>query len=145
MSPAKIVQEEIKQDNKHFSAVYLETKNAGLILLSEGEDQLGTLAVAIPQKQKMVGPPLSSILLGDRNVITARLFAERLAQKMNKIGLASIFIKSISEREAGPILVKLFEKTMKKEETKNEPTKISGGKRERRENSSHKRPSLTSL
>ncbi|MGD8543755.1 MAG: hypothetical protein PVG48_01390 [Candidatus Bathyarchaeota archaeon] len=118
MSPAKIVQKEIEQDNKHFSAVYLETRNAGLILLSEGEDQLGTLAVAIPQKQKMVGPPLSSILLGDRNVITARLFAERLAQKMNKIGLASIFIKSISEREAGPILVKLFEKTMKKEENK---------------------------
>jgi hypothetical protein len=118
MSTAKIVQEEIEQDNKHFSAVYLETKNASLILLSEGEDQLGTLAVAIPQKQKMVGPPLSSILLGDRNVITARLFAERLAQKMNKIGLASIFIKSTSEREAGPILVKLFEKTMKKEENK---------------------------
>jgi hypothetical protein len=37
---------------------------------------------------------------------------------MNKIGLASIFIKSTSEREAGPILVKLFEKTMKKEENK---------------------------
>jgi len=118
MSPAKIVQEEIEHDNKHFSAVYLETKNAGLILLSEGENQLGTLAVAIPHKQKMVGPPLSSILLGDRNVITARLFAERLAQKMNKIGLASLFIKSISEREAGPILVKLFEKTMKKDENK---------------------------
>lgn len=118
MSPAKIVREEIEENNQHFSAVYLETKNASLILLSEGEDQLGTLAVAIPQKQRMVGPPLSSILLGDRNVITARLFAERLAQKMNKIGLASIFIKSISEREAGPILVKLFEKTMKKEENK---------------------------
>jgi hypothetical protein len=118
MSPAKIVREKIEQNNQHFSAVYLETKNASLILLSEGEDQLGTLAVAIPQKQKMIGPPLSSILLGDRNVITARLFAERLAQQMNKIGLASIFIKSISEREAGPILVKLFEKTLKKEENK---------------------------
>lgn len=118
MSSAKIVQEKIEENNKLFSAVYLETKNACLILLSEGEDRLGTLAVAIPQKQKMVGPPLSSILLGDRNVITARLFAERLAQKMNKIGLASIFIKSIDEREAGPILVKLFEKTLKKEENK---------------------------
>jgi len=117
MSPAKVVREKIEERDKVFSAVYLEVENAGLILLSEGEDRLGTLAVAIPQTQKMVGPPLSSILLGDRNVVTARIFAERLAKKMNKIALASVFITSISEREAGPILVKLFERTMKKEKT----------------------------
>jgi len=116
MSHPKIVKEKITERNKLYSALYLEVENASLILLSEGEDRLGTLAAAIPQTQKMVGPPLSSILLGDRNVVTARLFAERLAKKVNKIALASVFIKSISEREAGPILVKLFEKTIKKEE-----------------------------
>ncbi len=116
MSHAKVVKEKITERDKLYSALYLEVENASLILLSEGEDRLGTLAAAIPQTQKMVGPPLSSILLGDRNVVTARLFAERLAKKVNKIALASVFIKSISEREAGPILVKLFEKTLKKEE-----------------------------
>ncbi|NIR87344.1 hypothetical protein GWO13_07165 [Candidatus Bathyarchaeota archaeon] len=118
MPNAKVVKEKIRERDKLFSALYLEVENAGLVLLSEGEDQLGTLAAAIPQKQKMVGPPLSSILLGDRNVVTARLFAERLAAKMNKIALASVFIKSIGEREAGPILVRLFEKTVNKEESK---------------------------
>ena len=116
MSHPKVVKEKITERDKLYSALYLEVENASLILLSEGEDRLGTLAAAIPQTQKMVGPPLSSILLGDRNVVTARLFAERLAKKVNKIALASVFIKSISEREAGPILVKLFEKTIKKEE-----------------------------
>jgi len=116
MPDAKVVREKIREGDRLFSALYLEMENAGLVLLSEGEDRLGTLAVAIPQMQKMVGPPLSSILLGDRNAVTARLFAERLAEKMNRIALASVFIKSIGEGEAGPILLRLFEKTVKKEE-----------------------------
>ena len=116
MSHAKVVKEKIREGDKLFSAFYLEVENAGLVLLSEGGDRLGTLAVAIPQTQKMVGPPLSSILLGDRNVVTARLIAERLAKKMNKIALASVFVKSVGEREAGPTLVRLLEKTLSKEE-----------------------------
>jgi hypothetical protein len=93
----------------------METRNASLLLLSEGEDQLGTLAVAIPQEEKMVGPPLSSILLGDRNVTTARVLAERLAKTMNKIALVSVFTKTVSETEAGPILLKLSRKVVGKE------------------------------
>lgn len=116
MSRARVVKEEIRERDKLFLALYLETKNAGLIFLSEGEDQLGTLAVAIPQAQEMIGPPLSSILLGDRNTMVARLFAERLAEKMKKIALVSVFTKTVSEKEAGPILLKLVEKIDRKEE-----------------------------
>jgi len=113
MQRAKIVQEEIKENETLFLALRLETQNASIILLSEGEDQLGTLAVAFPQAQKMLGPPLSSALLGDRNIILARLFAEQLAEKTGKIALASVFTKTLDEREAGPIFIKLFDKAMK--------------------------------
>jgi len=92
-------------------ALYLEMKNASLLLLSEGEDQLGTLAVSIPQAQ-MVGPPLSSVLLGDRNMMIARILAESLAEKMKKIALVSVFTKTIDERETGTIFLKLVEKTI---------------------------------
>jgi len=112
MSRARVVQEKIMERDMPFLALYLETKNASLLLLSEGEDQLGTLAVAIPQARKMVGPPLSSVLLGDRNMMTARILAERLAEKMKKIALVSIFTKTVGEREAGPIFLKLVEKTI---------------------------------
>jgi len=115
MSRAKIVQEKIIERDTPFLAIYLETKNASLILLSEGEDQLGTLAIAIPQARKMVGPPLSSILLGDRNIMIARILAERLAEKMKKIALVSVFSKTFGEREAGPIFLKLVEKTIRME------------------------------
>lgn len=114
MSQAKIIQETTKERDTLFLATYLEMKNANLIFLSEKEGRLGTLAVAIPQTRKIIGPPLSSILLGDRNVMVARLLAERLAGKMNKIALVSIFIKTIDEREAGPILLRLLEKTLRK-------------------------------
>jgi len=110
MSRAKIVQEKIIERDTPFLAICLETKNASLVFLSEGEDQLGTLAVAIPQAQKMVGPPLSSVLLGDRNMMIARVLAERLAERMKKIALVSVFSKTVSEREAGSIFLKLVEK-----------------------------------
>lgn len=118
MQRVKIVQSEMKQDETLLVATRLETRNANILLLSEGEDQLGTLAVGVPQKERMLGPPMSSVLLGDRNVIVARLLAERLAQKTGKIALASVFAKTIAEKDAGSAFLKLLDKTLeeKKEE-----------------------------
>jgi len=113
---AKIVQEEIKKDETTFYALRLETKNAHLIMLSESEDNLGTLAVAVPQAERMVGPPVSSVLLGDKNAIIARLLAERLAHKTGKIGLASVYVKTLDERSAGKVFIELLEKTFKEKE-----------------------------
>ena len=110
MTRATVFKDEIQGGSVHFLAIYLETKNACIVLLSEGEDQLGTLAVAIPPSSQTAAPSLSSVLMGDRNVTTARAFAERLAAKVNKIGLVSIYLKAISEGEAAPILLRLFEK-----------------------------------
>jgi hypothetical protein len=104
----------LEEDGVLFLAVYLETRNASLILLSEGEDRLGTLAVAMPQEQRLVGPPVSSVLLGDRNVTVTRVLAEHLAKTMNKIALVSVFTKTVSERETGPILLRLVRKSIGK-------------------------------
>jgi hypothetical protein len=108
--PAKIMQQEIKLNETDYSAVRIETKNATLLLLSEGEDQLGTLAVALPPQNKMLGPPVSSILLGDRNAVIARLIAERLAHKTGKLGLASVFTTRLSDTDAGAVFLKLFDR-----------------------------------
>lgn len=116
LSNAKFVQEKTEEKGTLFLASYLEMKNASLIFLSEGEDRFGTLAVAIPQTGKKIGPPLSSTLLGDRNVMVARLLAERLAEKRSKLALVSVFIETVNEREAGPILVRLLEKALRKME-----------------------------
>lgn len=116
MSRAKVVKEELVERDTTFFAVHIETENANQLFLSEGEDRLGTLAVALPQPQKLIGPPLSSILLGDRNQMIARILAEFLAQNTKKIALVSVFTKTLSEQEAAPILRKLMEKTLRKQE-----------------------------
>jgi len=117
MQRGRITQEEIRENQTVFLAIHLETKNANLLLLSEGEDQLGTLAVAIPQAERLLGPPLSSTLLGDKNAMTARLLAERLAEKTGKMALTSIFAKTVSEKDAGPVFLRLFDKIVGKEES----------------------------
>ena len=118
MQRVKIVECEMKQNETLFVGLRVETKNANIVLLSEGEDQLGTLAVGVPQKERMLVPPMSSVLLGDRNVIVARLLAERLAEKTGKIALASVFAKTVAEKDVGSVFLKLFDKTLegKKEE-----------------------------
>jgi len=116
LSRAKIVKEEMVERDTTFLALHIETENANQLFLSEGEDRLGTLAVALPQQQKLVGPPLSSILLGDRNMMIARILAEHLAQNTKKIALVSVFTKTVSEQEAAPILRKLMDKVLKKQE-----------------------------
>jgi hypothetical protein len=116
LARAKIVKEELVENDKSFLAIYLETNNSHLLLMSESEDHLGTLAVAIPQPSKLVGQPLSSVLLGDRNVMVARVLAELLARNTKKIALVSVFTKTLDEKEAAPIFRKLMEKTLRKQE-----------------------------
>jgi len=118
MSQAKVIREETKEGEVTFSALYVEIKNGCLIFLSEGEERLGTLAVSIPQRERFLGPPLSSILFGDRNVTVARLIAERVANLSKKLTLVSVYIETMEEGKAGPMLLKLVEKVMRKEETK---------------------------
>ena len=118
MSRAKIVKEKLVERDTSFFALHIETENANQLFLSEGEDRLGTLAVALPQQQKLVGPPLSSILLGDRNMMIARILAELLAQNTKKMALVSVFTKTVSEQEAAPILRKLMDKVLKNQENK---------------------------
>jgi hypothetical protein len=114
LSRAKITKHEVEDKDTTFFSVLLETANANQLFLSETEDKLGTLAVAMPQQKKFVGSPVSSVLLGDRNMMIARLLAEILAKKTEKISLISVFVKSLNEQEAAPILRKLMDDTLKK-------------------------------
>ena len=115
MERAKIVKEEVIEQNIHFLAVYVETRNACLILLSEREDQLGTLAIAVPKPKNLIGPVSSSVLLGDKNAISARMFSEYVASRKQKIALVSIYLETINEMQAQSIFMKLIEKVAKAE------------------------------
>jgi len=118
MERAKVVKDEIIEQNMHFLAVYVESKNSCLILLSEKEDKLGTLAIAVPKPKDLLGSPSSSTLLGDKNAVSARMFAEYVAAKKEKIALVSIYLETMSETQAQSILKRLVEKVIHAEAEK---------------------------
>lgn len=114
MFKGNVIRDELVEQGITFLATYFETENAGIVMMSESTDRLGTLAVAMPQQQKLVGPIVSSVLLGDRNTMISRVLAELLAKQIKKIGLVSVFLRSISEQDAASILKSLLEKILKK-------------------------------
>jgi hypothetical protein len=117
MERAKVVKDEIFEQNTHFLVVYLETKNSCLIHLSEREDKLGTLAIAVPKPREMLGPLTSSILLGDNHAISARMFAEYVAAKKAKIALVSIYLETMDEMQAQSFFKKLIERVVQASES----------------------------
>jgi hypothetical protein len=122
MERAKVVKEEIIEQNVRFLAVYVEAENSCLILLSENEDKLGTLAIAVPKPKDLLGPVSSSILLGDKNAISTRMFAEYLASRKGKIALVSIYLERMGEVQAQSIFKRLIEKVIQAESAREAAT-----------------------
>ena len=121
MERAKVVKEELLEQDTRFLAVYVEAKNSCMIMLSEKEDKLGTLAIAVPKPKDMVGSATSSVLLGDKNVISARMFAEYVASKKGKIALVSVYLDKLDEMQAQAFFMHLIEK-LTQTENQQEPT-----------------------
>lgn len=113
---AKVFHEEVVEEGVKLSATVVELGNSYIILLCEGESEnLGTLSVSLPAKigTSISRPPLSSVLLGERSAILARLIAERVAALTNKIALVSVFLKTLNEQKTGQVFIRLLEKILK--------------------------------
>ncbi len=123
MERAKVVKEELQEQDTRFLAVYVEAKNSCMIMLSEKEDKLGTLAIAVPKPKDLMGSVTSSVLLGDKNVISARMFAEYVASKKGKIAMVSVYLDTVTELQAQSFFMHLIDKLIKSESQK-EPTAI---------------------
>ena len=87
-------------------------------MLSEKEDKMGTMAIAVPKPKDTLGTVTSSVLLGDRNVISARMFAEYVASKKGKIAVVSVYLERASEIEAQEFFMHLIDKVLKSEAQK---------------------------
>ncbi|MGA3059271.1 MAG: hypothetical protein ABSD92_02765 [Candidatus Bathyarchaeia archaeon] len=118
MERAKVTKEELLEQDTRFLAVYVESKNSCMVMLSEKEDKLGTLAIAVPRPKDLLGAATSSVLLGDRNVISARMFAEYVASKKGKIALVSVYLDKLDEMQAQAFFMHLIEKIIQAESQK---------------------------
>jgi hypothetical protein len=112
---ANVIKEEIVERDNHFLAVYIETQNSCLVMLSERVDKLGTMAIAVPKPRDLLGTASSSILTGDRFAITARLFAEHVAARKSKIAVVSVYLEQLTELQAQAYFMKLLDKILQPE------------------------------
>ncbi len=118
MERANVIKEELTEKDYRFLAVYVEATNSCLVLLSEKEDKLGTIAIAVPRPKDLLGPVSSSILMGDKNAISARMFAEYVAAKKGKIAVVSVYLEKLTEVQAQAYFMRLIEKVLHTEGTK---------------------------
>lgn len=117
------MKEEIQEQDTRFLAVYVEAKNSIMLMLSEREDKLGTMAIAVPKPKDVTGAVTSSVMLGDRNVISARMFAEHVAAKKGKIAVVSVYLERVGELQAQSYFMHLIDRLMKGEGQK-EPSAV---------------------
>jgi len=118
MDRAKVIREEIVEQETRFLAVYIEARNSCWVMLSEKEDKMGTLALAVPNPKGLVGPVTSQTLFGERNAISARMLAEYIASKKGKITMVSVYLEKLNEIQAQKIFMNLIEKVFIKEHQK---------------------------
>ncbi|XES76549.1 MAG: hypothetical protein ACBZ72_10235 [Candidatus Bathyarchaeia archaeon] len=116
---ANVIKEAITEQETQFLAVYVEAKNSVLVLLSESEDKLGTLAIAVPKPSDSLSyVATSSILVGNKNEISARMFSEYIATKKGKIALVSVYLEKYTEMQAQSFFKRLVEKVLDGEKSK---------------------------
>lgn len=114
----KVFSEEIEEGEIKVTASLLEVENAVIAFFDEkGSMKLGTFAIAIPQYGGR--RCISSVLLGERNVLITKILAEQLVKTFNKIALVSTHLAEIKESRTGSILVRLAQKL-------GEKTKLEG-------------------
>jgi len=109
----KIFSEDITEKGYNLTATLLKLENSVIAFFDEkGSMKLGTLAVAIP---KLGGQTIiSSVLLGDRNLIITKILAERFSNAFNCISLVSTHLADIREGKVGSILLKLSQRLIDK-------------------------------
>ncbi|HDN02114.1 MAG TPA: hypothetical protein ENF42_03975 [Candidatus Bathyarchaeota archaeon] len=116
LSYAQIIRESIEEEGKTFLALYIELKNACVLFLSEDAERLGTLAVSIPSRIPIRRPITSSVLLGDRNALAARLLAEKLANLTGKLALVSVSSRTLAESGVAQVFIRLMERILARKE-----------------------------
>ena len=106
MSGIRVIREGVKDGERSFVGRLFEVENAVLAFFDEeGSLKLGTLTIAMPQFEGRTC--LSSVILGERNVLVTKLLAEQLARAFQKIALVSTHLAEIEARQTSASLLQL--------------------------------------
>lgn len=109
----EIFSEEMEEGEFKLTATLLILENSVMVFFDEkGSMKLGTLAIAIPKFGSQTF--MSSVLLGDKNVVITKILAGRFSTAFNRIALVSTHLVGVTEREVGLLLSNLAKKIIEK-------------------------------
>ena len=109
----EIFSEETEERGYRLTATLLRLENSVMAFFDEkGSMKLGTLAVAMPKLGSQTY--ISSVLLGDRNIVITKILAGRFSNAFNRIALVSTHLADIREREVGSLLLRLAQSLIDK-------------------------------
>lgn len=116
MTGLAVFKEAIEEGEKRFTASLIEVENAVIAFFGEEEViKLGTLTIAAPQRGGEAC--ISSVLLGERNVLITKILAEHLGRAFNKIALVSSHLTEVRDPSVGSLLIRLNKKLIEKART----------------------------
>jgi len=109
----EIFSEEIEERGYKLTATLLRLENSVMAFFDEkGSMKLGTLAVAMPNLGGKTH--ISSVLLGDRNIVITKILAARFSKAFNCIALVSTHLADLREREVASLLLKFAQRLIDK-------------------------------
>ena len=111
------IEESIKEDGIEYKLKILNLENSTIAFFYDGKDMLlGTLAFSLPRGVD-TELAISSVLLGEKNLIISRFLSEKIAVKTNKMTLVSVHTK-LPEKKAIKVFSKIADKYLNSERKK---------------------------
>jgi len=98
------IEEYLEIHDRKYTMIYLKLEIFIVVIFSDGDPKLGTIAIATDTK-------LSSVILGGRNILLTKSMASYLAYRFNIPVLLSVNVSGeIDEMQIFDIFLKLLDK-----------------------------------
>lgn len=102
------IKDSLEVDDQRYTMMYIELENSILVVFSEGNPRLGTLAAATD-----IG--LSSIILGGRSILLAKSLALFLFQRFRIPVLLSLYVsEGVDEKKILDAFLKLLDRVSRR-------------------------------
>ncbi|MFX1318275.1 MAG: hypothetical protein ACFE9D_03165 [Promethearchaeota archaeon] len=100
----EFVEESVEVGDLRIAVAICSLANGSLVLVSDGEQRFGTIAVGVPSPFSDVSPVATSCVVGTRFQAETRAIADIAAQKLGGIVVVNLFLSREHEGEVGAVL-----------------------------------------
>lgn len=120
----EFVEESVEVGELRIAVAIGNLENGSLVLVSDGVQRFGTIAVGVPSPFSEVSPVATSCVVGTRFQAEARAIADIAAQKLGGIVVVNLFLSREHEGEVGAVLSAVRLVLMEMESRRSDSTQV---------------------